>query len=247
MCCSSKSIEQLRNLLCSHCRLSFLFLISLATMYYCKSERGLIIVDWSPNMICIVNEITFAFACSYATSFIFYLLTVLYPKAEKSVPILAMAKEDVRYAKDTISDFFMSNNGNHDLDVMSNEKMMNIMATSIDNDFYTIKSKETEWLSLLEAMDLVRDFLQFLKIQSEYLDAPCLNKIKVIENHRRVSYSILCNYRINHKRLNIDISDEEERDSIRNCILKIGREDLTKLVENLRGLYINLDKLHSLL
>lgn len=218
-------------------------------MYFCHNGNGIIPIPtcWTSDTVDFVNKTLSAIACGYICSYIFYVLTVLWSKAEKIMPILDIAKEDIRYAKDSIGGFFMNNGGCNDVKAMTVYEILNCLADKKDNltVFYTIVKKETEWLMLLNIVEQIRNNLQFIKNESDYLNFENLDRIKAVEENWRISYTLLSSRKINYARLIIDENEKTEIDKIVERELTISKGDLTKLSKNIKELYKNLEDLHS--
>lgn len=62
----------------------------------CMQKTG----NYSNDWVSFVNDTGFSLACSFIAAYFFYILTVLYPTEKRKKPILAIAKEYLRYARD---------------------------------------------------------------------------------------------------------------------------------------------------
>lgn len=172
-------------------------------------------------------------------------MTILWPKAKRSGPILEIAKEDIRYARDLIRGFFMDNGGKIEVNSMSDDEIIECISVKLNAIAYSIDKKETEWLFLTEIIDRINSYLQFIKSESEYIGLDNLRKLKDVDNYLHVSHTLLNDYVIDYKRLEKDITDKEQKESIRKEKLNISIDDLSKLASSLKKLYISLDELHS--
>ena len=110
---------------------------------------------------------------------------------------------------------------------------------------YSIVGKETEWIVLLNQVDQVKGYFQFIQTVPEYLTIENLNRIKVIKVNWHVSHTILSNHIINYERLGKDIDDVTEIEKIRKQILSINNDDLLRLAENIKKMYYNIEDLYS--
>ncbi len=220
-------------------------------MYFCYNNNGRILVDWSSETVGFVNKTLYAIACSYICSYIFYVLTVLWPKAERTVPIMDITKVDMRFAKDIIGGFFMENGGRNDVNSMTIDEVKYCIIGKTNaplvnsHGMYSIVGKETEWIVLLNQVDQVKGYFQFIQTVPEYLTIENLNRIKVIKVNWHVSHTILSNHIINYERLGKDIDDVTEIEKIRKQILSINNDDLLRLAENIKKMYYNIEDLYS--
>ena len=202
-------------------------------------------MHWTSENVQFVNNAITTIANGYICSFIFYVMTILWPKAKRSVPILEIAKEDIRYARDLIRGFFMDNGGKIEVNSMSDDEIIECISVKLNAIAYSIDKKETEWLFLTEIIDRINSYLQFIKSESEYIGLDNLRKLKDVDNYLHVSHTLLNDYVIDYKRLEKDITDKEQKESIRKEKLNISIDDLSKLASSLKKLYISLDELHS--
>lgn len=87
--------------------------------------------------------------------------------------------------------------------------------------------------------------MQFIKSESEYLDNNRLVMLKDIEKYWHTSRCLLGEHIINYDRLKRDIQDVQMRETIRRRELTISHGDITKLAENIKGLYKILEQLEE--
>ncbi len=70
--------------------------IMMATRLPCMQ----ITVQWPDENIHLVNDVCFSLACSYIAAYLFYVLTVLYPRVKRRKQVIGISKEYLRYAND---------------------------------------------------------------------------------------------------------------------------------------------------
>lgn len=120
---------------------------------------------------------------SFVSGYIFYVFSVLLPKAIRMGPIIEISKENLRYARDEIVGLFFEHGGPSDILNAKTEELIKYIAEPHDNDMYVIHDNACKYLHGVTKQ--VKEYMQFVISHSDYLLDEDINRLKDIISHLR--------------------------------------------------------------
>lgn len=193
-------------------------------------------VDWPQSVADACNEVILAIFGSFFSGYVFYILSVLLPKAVRMESILSISKENIRYAKDEIIGLFFDNGGPSDIMNAGSEQLIQCIAIPKENGMYLIHDLRCQQIH--HSIIRVQDYLQYVITHSDYLLDRNLNQIKDIMDALR---DIEVRMRERHNSLD-DLKHIPETERLfenedRRNIQTYGLEEIKSIIDTLRSLY----------
>lgn len=162
--------------------------------------------NWHSETIGAFNNCVLAIATSYVSGYIFYVFTVVIPKANRMKSIMDITKDNLRYARDTVCGFFLDRGGPYDFIKEGNDILIQYVAHNRDNNIYVIDDRICNML--ITVIDQVQKYMQFVTSYSDYLQDDDVKTIKIIMDKTR-SLESRMNDRHNNTELLNSLSYEE--------------------------------------
>lgn len=192
----------------------------------CLQKTG----NYSNEWISFVNDTGFSLACSYIAAYFFYILTVLYPSVKRKIPILSIAKEYLRYARDENQHMLKTICGCSDIsEERIPEFIKGIVSPNSVEDNICVSVKNCN--NILNEMRKTDNWLQKVVPYADYLDEPDLKILKeiieIVENLDSYIEDKLCG-----------IIDNSQNYTV------WGRSELEKLAKRLVKIYQLTDTLY---
>lgn len=200
-------------------------------------------VDWPQSVADACNEEVLAIFGSLFSGYVFYILSVLLPKAIRMESILSIAKENLRYAKDEIIGLFLDNGGPSDIINADSEQLIQYIAHYKENGMYLIPDLRCQQIH--RCVIQVQDYLQYVISHSDFLFDRNLNQIKNIMDSLR---NIEVRMRDRHNSLeNLIYTPETEKlsknEDYRNN-QTYGEEEIELIIDTLRSIYSEVEALY---
>ena len=147
----------------------------------CMQKSG----NYSNEWVIFVNDTGFSLACSFIAAYLFYILTVLYPTVKRKKPILAIAKEYLRYARDENHHMLKTICSCSDIsDEIIPRLLGGIVSSNSDEDNLLVS--KTDCNNILAQMHKTDRKMQNVILHADYFDVSELNLLKelleIIEN-----------------------------------------------------------------
>lgn len=192
------------------------------------------------------EQIMQALAESYTAGYVFYLFSVLYPKAVRITPIIDISKENLRSARDLISGFFVDRGGYEELNKIEVIHLIPSVAKDLGNNRYEID--EITKKELYSIIRLASEYIQSVIFESEYLDSKDVNVLKeIVKTARKIEARVdrtneLTEEKVIEEMRCVDKKTAENLETNKNVHYK---DDVTSLIKDLISLYANLDKIYK--
>ena len=146
--------------------------------------------NYSNEWVTFVNDTGFSLACSFIAAYFFYILTVLYPTVKRKNPILAIAKEYLRYARDENQHMLKTISNCPDIgDERISEFLKGIASPNSDEG--NLHVSNTNCNNILHQMQKTDRIMQNVLLHIDYFDVSELRMLKeILEIIEKVDSSI---------------------------------------------------------
>ncbi len=231
----------LLKLIIEHSCLVILFVISIAVIFLCIFKP--IYVEWNTSQIDSINDAMLSIATGYVSGYIIYYLSVLLPKASRMTPVLNILTENIRYARDEISAFFVNHGGPAEIDKQTVIELITFFSLKKEHDMYFIETDICDRLHghVMKAIE----YLQFVISQADYLDDHDIENIKTIIKSENSLESRLRDRIETIKEIELMSSNQNIKNEIRNNCQLYHKNEVIKIVEDIQKIYTVLNNLHK--
>lgn len=231
----------LSKLIKENCWLAILFVISLVIILLCIFKP--IYVDWTTSQINTINDVLLAISTGYASGYIIYILSVLVPKALRMIPILFITKENIRYARDEISAFFLNHGGPAEIDKKKVIELVSFFTKEEEHDFYYLEKSICE--KLHEHIAKAMDYMQLVISQADYLDVSDIKSIKTIMKVENNLESRLRDRMDTIKEIESMELKQETKDEKSSNSQVYHKNEIVKIVKDIQVAYTTLDEIYK--